>query len=79
MFCSDQSGPGIRAMSGPDVFPLAGAQPNGRVARLIGVTAHLASSTTRRLAVDLLLRLAAIVLAGYLILGLLPTIAEAVA
>ncbi len=53
-------------------------QPNRPVARLMAVIAPLVLHPGRRLALELLLRAAAIALAAVVILGLLPTLAEAV-
>ena len=54
-----------------------GTQPNRQVARLMPVIAPLTFHPGRRLALELLLRAAAIALAAIVILGLLPAIAEA--
>jgi hypothetical protein len=54
-------------------------QPNRRVARLNGVIANLIHRPDRYVALDLLLRLAAVALVTIAILGLLPAIAEVAA
>ena len=53
-------------------------QPNRRSARLMWVIALPTPHPVRRLALELLMRAAAIALAAVVILGLLPAIAEAV-
>jgi hypothetical protein len=60
-------------------FAVLEAQPNGGIARLNGVIANLIHRPDRHVALDLLLRLAAVVLAAIAILGLLPAIAQAAA
>jgi hypothetical protein len=53
-------------------------QPDRVVARLKAVIAQPSPHPGRRLALELLVRAAAIALAAVVILGLLPTLAEAV-
>jgi hypothetical protein len=57
----------------------SGAQPNEGSVRLNGVIANLIHRPDRHVALDLLLRLAAVALATIAILGLLPAIAEVAA
>ena len=52
-------------------------QPNAGLVRLMRVTTDLRHSTSHPVALEVLLRAAAIVLASMVILGLLPAIAEA--
>ncbi len=59
-------------------FRLGMAQPNRVIARLKAVIAQPSPHPGRRLALELLVRAAAIALAAVVILGLLPTLAEAV-
>ena len=54
------------------------AQPNRVIARLMAVIAQPSPHPGRRLALELLVRAAAIALAAVVILGLPPTLAEAV-
>ncbi len=60
-------------------FAASEAQPNRGVARLNGVIANLIHRPDRHVALDLLLRLAAVALVTIAILGLLPAIAEVAA
>ena len=55
------------------------AQPNRGVVRLNGMIANLIHRPDRHVALDLLLRLAAVALVTIAILGLLPAIAEVAA
>jgi hypothetical protein len=59
------------------MFYHCGAQPEASSDRLIAVIAHLIGQPTRRIVVDLLLRVLAIALILGLILGLLPAMVEA--
>lgn len=60
-------------------FAVSETQPNRGVARLNGVIANLIHRPDRHVALDLLLRLAAVALVTIAILGLLPAIAEVAA
>ena len=68
-----------RRSRGHGRFAASEAQPNRGVARLNGVIANLIHRPDRHVALDLLLRLAAVALVTIAILGLLPAIAEVAA